>query len=490
MKKILIIIFKTILCLCGLVPIIVGIGVTIACFYSKNLFAIIICIGFAILLFTCGISLFYISLKKIPLTKPEPNRTLHNMANYTTAKNGAYISKTKKNIITQTSSQNFNTNNKEKWKIQELTRVITDSYQIIYNTDNPETLCNRFKFIVEKVNELESFEQQGLLDKNTFNKYKTLISDDNLLNLIRACYHKYAAKAQSELKTQTGVDNRINKFWYIIQNNVGTKFYTSNINSVSSSENITTLNKNDAAKKFEIAKEQLDASVKQLNKLISSGNIVKVTTQQNIDSFAPNFKTGACYVEDSNTITRTDGKEITDEEVPYLMQLGYEKSLEEGLYNGQVLDLSFMQEIDKNKVEYTRIPTYEELSTIENTESYVSLEEISFLDYINGLPIKNPFIAQKWFYNYNLNYSKTIKNLISNGLLTIEHACIDKLDFNKLKAILRKFNYPTNGKKDELQKRIYTNISQNDIDNYFDNAKYFSATPKGKELIKSKNINL
>lgn len=56
------------------------------------------------------------------------------------------------------------------------------------------------------------------------------------------------------------------------------------------------------------------------------------------------------YVNTGNTIYRADGKSVTDEEVPYLIQVGYEEALKKaGLYNGQVLDQSFMQERDKNK---------------------------------------------------------------------------------------------------------------------------------------------
>ena len=246
----------------------------------------------------------------------------------------------------------------------------------------------------------------------------------------------------------------------------------------------------DSTEKLKTSQKMAADSLIQLNTALSSGNITKVTMQQSsIPSIAP--IPDASYIEDDKIIVRTDGKEITDDEVPYLIQTGYENALERnGGYNGEIIDLSFMQKRERNKKEYTRIPTYEELSTIENNESYVSLAEISFLNYIHGLPLKNPLIAQKWYYDYNLNYTKTIINLISNGLLTVEHACIDKLKIDELKAILKGFNYPTYGKKEELQARIHANISQTDIDNYFNNAKHFSATTKGKELIKCKHINL
>ncbi|MCI9141872.1 MAG: hypothetical protein HFH87_04510 [Lachnospiraceae bacterium] len=114
-----------------------------------------------------------------------------------------------------------------KWKIPELTRLISDSYNIIYNTDNPETLCARYKFLIEKVNELAIFKQQGLFDADTYKEYEILISDDNFYSLIMSCYQKYTNKAHSELKTQKGINNRINKFWETIHINVSAEFYDS-----------------------------------------------------------------------------------------------------------------------------------------------------------------------------------------------------------------------------------------------------------------------
>lgn len=111
------------------------------------------------------------------------------------------------------------------WKVPNLIRQITESYQIICKTNNPEILCSRYNFIVEKINELTVFEQQGLLDKNTFNQYKALITDDNHYKLILSCYNKYKTKAHSELKTQNGINKRINKFWEVIRNNVSDDLY-------------------------------------------------------------------------------------------------------------------------------------------------------------------------------------------------------------------------------------------------------------------------
>ena len=59
------------------------------------------------------------------------------------------------------------------------------------------------------------------------------------------------------------------------------------------------------------------------------------------------------YIQDGNVIYRADGKEISNEELPYLMQLGYEESLRQtGQYNGEVLDTSFVvQSLAKKRMQ-------------------------------------------------------------------------------------------------------------------------------------------
>lgn len=111
------------------------------------------------------------------------------------------------------------------WKIPELERLIKESYQLMCVTNNPETLCSRYKFIVEKINELAYFEQNGAFNKDSFIQYTILVTEDNYCKLISACYTKYVNKAHSELTTQKGINNRIDKFWKIIRQNVNDEFY-------------------------------------------------------------------------------------------------------------------------------------------------------------------------------------------------------------------------------------------------------------------------
>lgn len=252
------------------------------------------------------------------------------------------------------------------------------------------------------------------------------------------------------------------------------------------------LDSNESLNQLETVREQLNTSIEQANKMLSTGNIFEVTPKhdsvpiaevETIQTKMP--QETRAYVEYENIIRRTDEKPISDEEVPYLMQIGYEKALQkEGMYNGQLLDLSFMQTKDKNKKEYTRIPTYDELSIIEPSESDICPTDILFLKYIDGLCLERPFIAQYWYYDYNLNYSEEIKKLIATGLLTISNININKFKVEELKKILRHFNLPLTGKKHDLQERILSNISTNDLCNYLGNTvNYFCPTQKGKALI-------
>ncbi len=194
---------------------------------------------------------------------------------------------------------------------------------------------------------------------------------------------------------------------------------------------------------------------------------------------------GVSYVEDDHIIARTDGKEISDEEIAYLMQVGFEETLERhNGYNGELLNVAFMQESDKNKKEYTKIPTYEELSAIKPSDCPIYSTDIFFLKYLDGLTLENPFIAQYWYYDYNMNYPIEIKKLIATGLLTLSNVNISKLKVDELKNILRHFNLPLTGKKADLYERICANINDEQLIAFLGNqTHYFKSTEAGKDLI-------
>lgn len=84
-----------------------------------------------------------------------------------------------------------------------------------------------------------------------------------------------------------------------------------------------------ATKQLKTALSPLDNSLNELNKTLSSDNILKDTIPQNADMFpSPQQKTEDSYINDGNMIFKTDDKEISDKEVPYLIQIGREKIIE------------------------------------------------------------------------------------------------------------------------------------------------------------------
>lgn len=113
-----------------------------------------------------------------------------------------------------------------KWETPDIIRCIQESYQLMYDTDNPETLCNRYKFASPKVKKLTHFYNQGwYTDADKFDQYTKMFSDETYLKLIFRCYQKYLIKAKRELKTSSGISKRIARFWGIIQANVSPEIY-------------------------------------------------------------------------------------------------------------------------------------------------------------------------------------------------------------------------------------------------------------------------
>lgn len=102
-------------------------------------------------------------------------------------------------------------------RIPQLERIINESYHIMYNTDNPETLCERYKFALDQMKELQKYSDDGYYDD--LQKYSELLSDSNLCSLIVSCYNKYIEKASLELKREKSIQNRMSKFWKIIEEN-------------------------------------------------------------------------------------------------------------------------------------------------------------------------------------------------------------------------------------------------------------------------------
>ncbi|MCJ0225631.1 SAP domain-containing protein [Clostridioides difficile] len=133
-----------------------------------------------------------------------------------------------------------------------------------------------------------------------------------------------------------------------------------------------------------------------------------------------------------------------------------------------------------------------------DTKPLTSIEK-SFLKYIIGENICEPYIAAYWTYEYNINYSYLISKFFNMDYLKISNYIEDltKLTVSELKEILKSNNIKSTGKKAELIERIEKEISCEDLSIFFSSSnKYYALTDKGKELLKNvhksatKNIDL
>lgn len=271
MKKILFFILKLICIIWGIIFYFAGIGELIMCF-TDNINPLIFNVIMTIIFLGFGTFLFYIALKKLNYRKSSPSSEFDKSGTYVNNKhfpehtqpdtqtcgqdislqdsavidNSFVINNTSDEQIDgyiKTDNTIHRTDGKPitdeqipyliqvshekataKMKIPQLVQLINESYLIMCNTDNPETLCNRYKFACTKMQELKYYYNQGFCNEKDIDCCKLLYTT-NFCKLISSCYQKYATKARTELKTQKGVQNRINKFWTVIQNNVDTNVY-------------------------------------------------------------------------------------------------------------------------------------------------------------------------------------------------------------------------------------------------------------------------
>lgn len=117
-------------------------------------------------------------------------------------------------------------------------RLIKESYQIMYDTTDPKTLCDRYKTAKNHLNELNHYLNQGLISNSTdLIRCNELLSNNNYCSLVIWCYKKYINKANIELKTKKGVNDRLNKFWIVIQDSVDIETYIKLRSSLTSYKN-------------------------------------------------------------------------------------------------------------------------------------------------------------------------------------------------------------------------------------------------------------
>lgn len=97
--------------------------------------------------------------------------------------------------------------------IPQYIQQLIDSYNLIKSTDNPETFGSRWRFSINRLQELKEYNDKGYWNAaHPYEYYEQLFTGDNLKALLQTCYNRYVNKARLELKTESGVQKRIEKF--------------------------------------------------------------------------------------------------------------------------------------------------------------------------------------------------------------------------------------------------------------------------------------
>lgn len=92
---------------------------------------------------------------------------------------------------------------------------IEESLSIMEKTANPETLFSRRKFGYERIVELQHLEKQCQFSLNTNSAILLDKYNKSMFSIIVNCYDRYTDKAIMELKSESAIKKRYDKFWEI-----------------------------------------------------------------------------------------------------------------------------------------------------------------------------------------------------------------------------------------------------------------------------------
>lgn len=97
-------------------------------------------------------------------------------------------------------------------------QILHDSKELLLSTNNPSVFFSRYDLFYEKLNNLVDDERKGYIEaeNGTYKEYFDVVSKDDFRNelikeFIDRSWNKTCVDA-SELKTQRGINNRINKY--------------------------------------------------------------------------------------------------------------------------------------------------------------------------------------------------------------------------------------------------------------------------------------
>lgn len=114
--------------------------------------------------------------------------------------------------------------------------------------------------------------------------------------------------------------------------------------------------------------------------------------------------------------------------------------------------------------------------------------EFNFFKYMHGMPILNPHIANKWFFEGKLDIKEELAIAISEGYLKVGCRPIDRMTVSELKTILKAFNIDVIGKKADLLQEALK-LDEEKIEQIFLD-KYYVATEKLKAIPNKNSVAL
>lgn len=296
--------------------------------------------------------------------------------------------------------------------------ILQDSVKILDATVNPDTFFSRLALVIDKLSSLKV--SQYIKPYSDILRLET--EKDSIITAFIYRYWEHTCQKANSLKTDKGKQNCYKRFY----------------ESLSSHDN-----------------EMNEENIALYHTLYLSKTLP-----------GPDFGTNA-----SSVSTMDDESSV--EYIPptplkaHFEERRFQQNVQNILNSGGGLDELNQYSYNMAQINYQRYsneinnvnPLKLDLSTADM--GTVSSAELLFLDYLDGMPINNPPIAQKWYYEYGLNYEETIKKLLAQGYLELSHSRdLSKCTVAKLKEILSQKNLPRSGRKAELIERIISNFTE------------------------------
>lgn len=301
-------------------------------------------------------------------------------------------------------------------------RIMNESYELASKTLNLETFRMRYDLYLEKANLILSRTN----NPQTIQRCKSLIADKNRLKArIVADLGKKAIEDTKKLKTQQGIISRLESAYNELQN-------------------ATFLH--DAPH----YKEMIAILQKTIND-VKGVSFSAAYTQPKEGSPYSSFKP------DSN------------------------KSIDE-ISEDARKHSEAMHELHKK--EFSNFDPFNLDKSVVDNSPLTSVEK-SFLKYMDGKDVVNPYIPGYWTYEYNINYKKLLTIFLVKEYLKISSAyeTLKFLTVEELKDILRENNLKVSGKKNELINRIRENLESSVLEECLSKSSLkYILTPLGKCL--------